>query len=294
MVVYYPAYLSHHGILGQKWGVRKYQNKDGSLTQLGKEHYGLIRQKAIEGDKISAKSKGFVEEEKKRLGIKSIDEDTDIIPKGTIFTRITSGDDVLDNDRKYVSLLKDDTREYESLWEFLPLKDSSSAKTIEYETTGEVKVATYKKTREELASFIGEDKVNKYVSDIECVYGKKKAKQILKTYGDTKLSDLIVDHTTPDELNYNFNNTFTKKEQKKNAWLQDYLDVGSRIVDEASDRVIMGKNRQSEFYDHMKSLGYNAFVDVYDAAGGQFKYPLVLLDPKDHVKQTKEKSLFED
>lgn len=293
--MYYSVdpYLAHYGILGMKWGIRRYQNKDGSLTPEGEAHYGLIRQKAIEGDKISAKSKGFVEEEKKQLGIKSVDEDTDIIPKGTTFTRITSGDDVLDNDRKYVSLLKDDTREYESLWELLPLENASSAKTVEYETTEEVKVATYKKTREELASFIGEDKVNKYVSDIEYLFGEKKAKQILKTYGDTKLSDLVVDHTTSDELDYNFNNTFTKKEQKKNAWLQDYLNIGNKIVDKASDRVIMGKNRQSEFYDHMKSLGYNAFVDVYDAAG-QFEYPLVLLDPKDHVKQTKEKSLFED
>ena len=32
--------LAHHGILGQKWGVRRYQNKDGSLTAKGKKHYG--------------------------------------------------------------------------------------------------------------------------------------------------------------------------------------------------------------------------------------------------------------
>lgn len=32
--------LYHHGILGQKWGVRRYQNTDGSLTSEGRQHYG--------------------------------------------------------------------------------------------------------------------------------------------------------------------------------------------------------------------------------------------------------------
>lgn len=34
------VYLAHHGIKGQKWGVRRYQNNDGSLTSLGKQRYG--------------------------------------------------------------------------------------------------------------------------------------------------------------------------------------------------------------------------------------------------------------
>lgn len=29
--------LQHHGIIGMKWGVRRYQNKDGSLTAAGKK-----------------------------------------------------------------------------------------------------------------------------------------------------------------------------------------------------------------------------------------------------------------
>ena len=35
------TWLAHHGILGQKWGVRRFQNKDGSLTGAGKKHYGI-------------------------------------------------------------------------------------------------------------------------------------------------------------------------------------------------------------------------------------------------------------
>lgn len=34
-------YLEHHGIRGMKWGVRRYQNEDGSLTTAGKQRYGM-------------------------------------------------------------------------------------------------------------------------------------------------------------------------------------------------------------------------------------------------------------
>ena len=33
----YPNELYHHGILGMKWGIRRFQNKDGSLTAAGKK-----------------------------------------------------------------------------------------------------------------------------------------------------------------------------------------------------------------------------------------------------------------
>lgn len=33
-------YLAHHGIKGQKWGVRRFQNSDGSYTSAGKNRYG--------------------------------------------------------------------------------------------------------------------------------------------------------------------------------------------------------------------------------------------------------------
>lgn len=39
----YDSELKHHGILGQKWGIRRFQNPDGTLTPAGRERYGYSR-----------------------------------------------------------------------------------------------------------------------------------------------------------------------------------------------------------------------------------------------------------
>lgn len=47
--------LTHHGILGQKWGVRRYQEEDGTLTSLGKKRYlgdASAARNAMEQDKM--------------------------------------------------------------------------------------------------------------------------------------------------------------------------------------------------------------------------------------------------
>lgn len=35
--------LTHHGVMGMKWGVRRYQNIDGSLTRAGRLHFRQVR-----------------------------------------------------------------------------------------------------------------------------------------------------------------------------------------------------------------------------------------------------------
>lgn len=57
---YYSPYLMHHGVKGMKWGVRRYQNEDGTLTAAGKKRDAYLRAKdkykSARGPKTSARA----------------------------------------------------------------------------------------------------------------------------------------------------------------------------------------------------------------------------------------------
>ena len=67
-------YIYHHGIKGMKWGIRRFQNKNGSLTPAGKKRYG---EKPGDLKKTSSKKEEPSETPKKTSGKKSISEMSD-------------------------------------------------------------------------------------------------------------------------------------------------------------------------------------------------------------------------
>lgn len=66
------AFLAHHGILGMKWGIRRFQNKNGSLTSEGKKRYSEENESM--NQKISARTKESFE---KMRNSASTDEEKD-------------------------------------------------------------------------------------------------------------------------------------------------------------------------------------------------------------------------
>lgn len=60
-MTYNEYYLQHHGILGQKWGVRRYQNEDGSLTEAGKKRYS-----SMDSEKLRKELQKNIKKERKK------------------------------------------------------------------------------------------------------------------------------------------------------------------------------------------------------------------------------------
>ena len=65
--IVYPDELYHHGIKGQKWGVRRYQNADGTRTSLGKKRESSLLSKRSaakakkKAEKVASKAKKSTE-----------------------------------------------------------------------------------------------------------------------------------------------------------------------------------------------------------------------------------------
>lgn len=177
--------LYHHGIKGMRWGVRRYQNKDGSLTSLGKARYS----KPIDANSMDRKK-----------WKKLVDSGKDfVVSKGQEVYRSTNTEYEKTAGKKYVSFRASDIDIYESLVREETGELGKTVYDITYSTNKNMRVAGTRTQAEILQ--------NMYGKNLSTDEGTKRA--IEKGWLNTEAMNKPISNMTDKEFdNYFYYNPF--------------------------------------------------------------------------------------
>ena len=289
------SYLEHHGVKGQRWGIRRFQNEDGSLTPLGEKR--IKKLKKI-GDKHN-KQQALLYGQSNLYSAKSIqpifgkfknlDSETEVLKAGAKINRIATENEPLDDKRKYVSFTSGDNAKYKFFAEVkeLGLPKDAEPYAYQFRAIKDIRIANGKA----IESFI--------VNDIKATSTSKKQKEEAK-----KIIEAFDKHLDNEAIIQGASKVLEKamsvKEGSDNHF---YKEAGIK----ANDQIDLYRNtiktylegdpkKVEKLADHLRSRGYDAYLDMVDARSSvRWKYgtdyPLIMMSPKDNMELIKSEKL---
>ena len=291
-------YLEHHGILGQKWGIRRYQNKDGSLTTLGKKHRNLNGPIGKNALSMNNNKDNVNHDERRRKFIRyatgqevdsvintkkrnSPDEIT-TFKKGSTVNHVTTKDTNIkpEKDRVlFVTADEGDKKLYSSVLASSIYKHTNNTpvKVVEFQLKKDLKAPSKRESIE-----IFKEQYLKHEREYIDYFSEK-----LSSFARNPdfYDQFTKEERNPDTFRKRFNNKMEKK------WLENtgYTFFNMGFNDPDALRTNIFKNYRSE----LKKRGYNALVDDNDAKNSVMggKVPLIILDEMEMLGNMKVKDI---
>lgn len=178
--------FSHYGVKGMKWGVRRYQNKDGTLTKEGK----------------------------RRNSIHANNDDI-VIKKGTLAQRLSNTDKEKDNNRHtYISFKKKDNEKYLKEWGIDGYKYT-------LEVTDDLIIPAYNKRVEIALEALRKSDMKKVTNDIKKMRYRNTVNALVNQIKDEnikQLSDRAYKNFASSLVDSEYNRKIFFDELKKNGY----------------------------------------------------------------------------
>lgn len=321
--------LYHHGIKGQKWGIRRFQNKDGSLTPSGRKRYddGGSNEKQYRTPKTKSihrinledeyQKQGMTKEQAEQAAAKRIrgelfvvaaaavtvaacvaynkhkNYSTDkIISQNTELHRIMGlgeKEQVRIGERQYVSYKKMDNMKYRG---FMGEQQLSKAKNINNRLKG-------RSDEQKVYDFTIKSK-----QDLK-VASEKRAKDTLSQLfkNDSDFRDSYIKSLDDFQERFLSGKKFPTKYQQTVDAIRKGKPINEKKAYDLFNFLLINKsdnakNAQNAFYDSLKKQGMNAIVDTNDKKHSFTKAiaPIITFDGSyDYVKrEMNEKEIYKD